>query len=96
MPKRIRAPGPPRKHFIKEWREFMGLTQAQLASRVDTTAKNLSQIETLAQGYTQSSLEAIAEVFGQHPAVLLTRPPDDRDRIPPSPTPGAPSARRRH
>lgn len=82
MPPRIKALGPRQRHFIQEWREFRGLTQDELADRIGTTAKNISQIENMETGYTQASLEAIAAVLAVHPSVLLARPPNDADRLP--------------
>lgn len=84
MPRRIGNPARRRRHFIKEWREFRGFTQQQLAEALpgDVSKTSISRIEDLKQGYTQDSLEAIAEVLGTHVATLLTRPPNDADRYP--------------
>jgi transcriptional regulator with XRE-family HTH domain len=87
MPRRIGNPQRRRRHFIREWREFRELTQQQLADRIsailridDISKATISRIEDLKQGYTQDSLEAIADALGTHPAALLTRPPSDADR----------------
>lgn len=81
MPPRIGSPSRRRRHFIKEWREFRGLTQQQLAELLDTDKASISRVEDLKQGYTQDSLEAIADALGTHAAVLLTRLPTEADRI---------------
>lgn len=95
MPPRIGNPRQRRRHFIKEWREFRGLTQQQLADAIGASAKTLSLIENLRQGYTQATLEAIADVLAVHQSVLLARPPVEADRLPletesrlPTPRPG--------
>ena len=79
MPKRIGDPTRRRRHFIKEWREFRGLTQQQLADKIGTTKTSISRIEDLTTGYTQDFLEACADALGTHPAKLLSRAPTDAD-----------------
>lgn len=57
------APKPQRRrHFIKEWREYRGLTQDQLAERIGRTRGLIGQIETYRVNYA-TSLEAIAEAL---------------------------------
>lgn len=51
------------RHFIREWRKHRGLTQEQLAQRVDVVVSSISQLETGKQGYSQSMLEALAEAL---------------------------------
>ncbi len=51
------------RHFIKEWREYRGLTQAQLAERVGMTQGNISQLERGIQGYSVAGLNALAEAL---------------------------------
>jgi transcriptional regulator with XRE-family HTH domain len=82
MPRRIGNPARRRRHFIKEWREFRGLSQEQLAFALDTTTASISRIEALKTGYTQDFLEACADALGTHPAMLLTRAPNDSDAEP--------------
>jgi len=66
---------PRRRHFIKEWRKFRGLTQEQLAERVGVAISSISQLETMKQGYSQPTLEAIADALNCEPADLLMRNP---------------------
>lgn len=84
MPARIGNPAMRRRHFIKEWREFRGLTQQQLAEMIgeDTKKGSISRIEDMTTGYTQDTLEAIANALGTHPATLLMRGPTEADRVP--------------
>jgi transcriptional regulator with XRE-family HTH domain len=83
---RIGNPERRRRHFIREWRLFRDLSQEQLADMVFTTTgvatskTSISHIENMVTGYTQDSLEAIAEALGTLPAVLLSRPPTEDDR----------------
>ena len=80
MPPRIGNPARRRRHFIRQWREFRGFTQEQLADSLKTTKTSISRIEDLKQGYTQDFLEACADALGTHPGALLTRPPTEADR----------------
>lgn len=61
--------------MIRQWRAHRGLTQEQLASRLEMSAANLSRIETGKQDYTQETLEAIAEALNCEPADLVMRHP---------------------
>lgn len=66
-----------RRTFIREWREYMGLTQVQLANRLEGVIgqSNLSRLERGEYAYTQGTLEAIAEALGCEPADLIGRLP---------------------
>jgi transcriptional regulator with XRE-family HTH domain len=81
-------PQPPRKNpqplpkprrfrptFIAQWREFRTLTQEQLAARLDMTQSHLSMLENGKRGYTQETLEAIADALQTDVASLLMRNP---------------------
>jgi transcriptional regulator with XRE-family HTH domain len=83
MPRRIGNPARRRRHFIKEWREFRGLSQQELADAVGegSDKSTISRIEALKQGYTQDFLDACADSLGTHPAILLSRSPTEADRI---------------
>ena len=67
--------------FIKQWRKHRGLTQEQLADRVGMTAGNLSEIENGNTGYTQATLEALAEALQCEPVDLLIRDPGDPEGV---------------
>jgi transcriptional regulator with XRE-family HTH domain len=78
MPKRIaflqkRAR---RRTFFKEWRQHRGLSQEQLADRLETSVASISRIESGRQPYTQDVLEALAEALMTDPASLLMRNPE--------------------
>jgi transcriptional regulator with XRE-family HTH domain len=55
------------------------LTQEQLADRVGVAVSTISQLETMKQGYSQPTLEAIADALGCEPADLLMRKPPSKD-----------------
>lgn len=90
MPRRIGNPASRGRHFIKEWREFRGLTQEQLAEAVGTSKGSISRIEDHLTGYTQDSLELIARALWVHPAILLARRPRSEDALEPAPLPRQP------
>lgn len=77
MPKRVtpRLKRPRRAYFFRAWREHKGLTQEQLAERIDMSVSSISQIETGAQGFTDSTLMAIAEALDCEPGDLLSKDP---------------------
>lgn len=70
-----------RHTFIKQWREFRGLNQTQLADRLEMTQSHLSMLENAQRGYTQETLEAIAHALQTDVASLLMRNPKDDDAI---------------
>lgn len=76
---RIGNPSRRSRHFIREWREFRGLSQQELADLVGASKTAISNIENLKAAYTQDSLEAIADALGVHPTTLLTRIPTPAD-----------------
>src|SRR5258708_6431016 len=82
MPRRIGNPARRRRHFIKEWREFRGLTQEQLALLFDTSGGSIFRIESLENGYTPDFLQACADALGTHPGTLLMRAPNAADADP--------------
>jgi len=65
------------RHFIREWRQYRGLTQEKLADRLETTKANISRIENLKQGYTQDFLEACADKLSTDTASLIMRDPTE-------------------
>lgn len=71
----LKKPRP--RYFFKEWRHYRGLTQAQLADRVDMTESSISQIESGKQGFTDATLEVLADALMCAPGDLLMRNPMD-------------------
>lgn len=70
-----------RRTYIREWRKFRGLTLEKLADRVGLTASGLSMLERGERGYSQETLEALAEALMTEPASLLMRNPADEEAI---------------
>lgn len=70
-----------RRTFIKQWREHRGLTQEQLAERLEMTGSFLSMLERGQRGYTQETLEAVAYALQTDTASLLMRDPDDESAV---------------
>src|SRR3954447_22860064 len=70
-----------RRHFIKEWRKFRGLTQEALAEKADMSPTNLSQLENNKQRYSAEGLERLAEALQCEPAQLLMVDPTKDDAM---------------
>ncbi len=70
-----------RRTFIRQWREHRGLTLEQLAERVEMTPSYLSMFERGQRGYTQNTLEALAEALQTDAASLLMRDPTDEEAV---------------
>lgn len=49
-----------RRHFIRQWREYRGLTQEKLAERIERSRGLVSQLESNTTNYTAETLEALA------------------------------------
>lgn len=72
---------PKKKTFIREWRKYRGLTLQRLADRLDMTPSHLSMLERGERGYTQETLEAIADALSTQPGSLLMRNPTNESAI---------------
>lgn len=68
-----------RRFFFKEWRKHRQYTQEELAELVGVTTSSISQLETGAQGFTDSTLVALADALACEPWDLLMRNPLDQD-----------------
>lgn len=75
MPRRKTKQSSYQPAFIKAWRDFRGLTQEQLAERVETTTATISRLENGKQPYSQELLEALADALRCKVADLIARPP---------------------
>lgn len=81
MPKRVMGDRPRQRHFLKQWREYRGFNQAQLAERIGASVPNVSRIENFKQPYTQDFLELAAEALATDPASIIIRNPLAPDAI---------------
>lgn len=81
MPKKRAKPIPKkassRRYFFTEWRKFRSLTQEKLAALAKLSTASISQLETGKQGFTDATLEALAEALQCNPGDLLARNPLD-------------------
>jgi transcriptional regulator with XRE-family HTH domain len=66
-----------RRTFIREWRQHRGLTLEALANRLEMTASHLSMLERGQRGYTQETLERLADAMQTTAASLLMRLPGE-------------------
>ncbi|MCW5720845.1 MAG: helix-turn-helix transcriptional regulator [Devosia sp.] len=65
----------PPVYFFRAWRRHRGLTQEQLAERVDMSVSSISQLETGKQGFSDDTLLALADALSCEPGDLLSRDP---------------------
>ncbi len=59
-------------HFLKEWRQSMDMTQGKFAQYVGMSSSNYNYLEAGKIGYTQASLEMIADKLEVTPAELIS------------------------
>lgn len=76
MPPRVR-PKVPARLYLAEWREDKGLTQQELADRLNTSDVTVSRWETGKRRPDMEAQEAIAEALGIR-ATDLRRHPSER------------------
>jgi transcriptional regulator with XRE-family HTH domain len=62
-------------HYIREWRKFRGVSQSELAEKIEMGAGHLSRIERGTVAYTQQVLEKVGAALKCTPADLLSRDP---------------------
>lgn len=77
-------PAPPfrrKASFIKQWRKFRKMTQADLAEATGMSNGNLSNIENGKQPYIQDHLEAIAAILRCEVIDLILRNPQEPEGI---------------
>lgn len=77
MAGRFKSKLPRRRHFIRQWREYQGMTLEELGSKVGMSAANLSRLEAHRQDYSQGLLETLAEVLRCDLVDLLMVDPND-------------------
>ena len=67
--------------YLKQWRLHRGLSQQQLADRLDSSKGYISDLERGVRRYNQDLLEALAFALMCEPADLLMRDPTKEDAI---------------
>lgn len=71
------------RHYLKEWRKHLGLSQEQVVGRLldlddpklPATAASLSRLENGHQPYSERVIEALAFIYGREPWELLGNNP---------------------
>ncbi len=66
-------------NHLKAWREYRGLTQADLASEVGTNANMISYLESGERGLSAKWLRRLADALKITPGHLLDHDPRDLD-----------------
>src|ERR1700761_1603960 len=69
------------QHFIREWRLFRGLTQAELADRIGKHRSYLNKIEHGARRYSPTLLASVANILGCSTNDLTSRRPDHTSEL---------------
>ena len=84
------------RHFLRQWREYRGLSLEQVTDRLRTLAEerpepaskrigathgNLSRIERGKVPYSQPLLELLADIYATDAASLIMRNPTDREAV---------------
>jgi transcriptional regulator with XRE-family HTH domain len=64
-------------NFLRAWREYRHMTQAQLAEAVDTTGAVISLLESGQRGLSDKWLRKLAPVLDARPGHLLEIDPND-------------------
>lgn len=70
-----------RPTFMRQWREYRGMTLERAGEAVEMSHAQLGRIERGLQPYNQELLEALAELYGTEPASLIMRDPTKDDGI---------------
>jgi transcriptional regulator with XRE-family HTH domain len=68
------GPKRPRRQYLAQWRELRGLTQQQLADRVDTGKDQISRWESGKRGMSAGVIEALADALLIEPGDLFRDP----------------------
>ena len=70
-----------KRHFLREWRKFRGLTQEQFCERMGVTQGQVSKIEAGKKDVELSYLELAADVLRCDLPDLLMRDPSSPEAI---------------
>lgn len=68
------GPKRPRRQYLQQWRETRGLTQQQLADRVETGKDQISRWESGKRGMSAGVIEALEEALQLEPGDLFRDP----------------------
>lgn len=70
---------PKQRTYFREWRKYRGMNQEELASLVGVSTSSISQLETNKQGFTDTTLFALAAALHCNAGDLLMRNPLDEE-----------------
>jgi transcriptional regulator with XRE-family HTH domain len=62
---------PPRKHYLKEWREHLDITQERAMDRLGWSQSKISRVENLRIPLTLDDLYEAAEAYGRSTYELM-------------------------
>jgi transcriptional regulator with XRE-family HTH domain len=65
-----------RRHYIREWLEFLGVSQAELARRMHTDKANVTRWLDEPWRVNLDVLSGVADALDRHDAGDLLRPPE--------------------
>ncbi|GJL97671.1 MAG: hypothetical protein DHS20C06_14880 [Hyphobacterium sp.] len=68
-----------RHFYLREWREFRGLTQEQAAARAGVSVSVLSRIESHQRPFRSEHLLGLANAYSCQPWELIGRDPSTTD-----------------
>jgi transcriptional regulator with XRE-family HTH domain len=68
-----------RQFYLREWRQFRGMTQEQAAERADISKSVLSRIESHQRSFRSEHLDALAHAYSCEPWELIGRDPNAPD-----------------
>lgn len=66
-------------NYLREWRLFRGLTQQELAARVETNANMIQYLERGERGLSAKWLRRLAPALDTTPGMILDHDPNDLD-----------------
>ena len=83
MSKTVNRPPPAkfRPTHLRAWRKYRGMTIVELGEKIGMTNSNLSMLENGKRGYTQGTLEKLAEALETDVNSLLSRDPGEAESI---------------
>ena len=68
------GPRRPRRQYLREWRNSRGLTQEQVAERLNTSKGQVSNWESGKRGMSAGVIEALEEALQLEPGDLFRNP----------------------
>lgn len=73
----VQPVSPERRFWLRDWREWRGLTQAALASAISTTPSRVSEVESGSERYNETLLERCAVALNVPSWAIVMGPPPE-------------------